>query len=155
MALLTNRRTQRRKGAPLWAGTAFLVEALMLLAFLIAMLALFMALFTGAVQRERQAEQLTQAIMLAQNVAERFAADPSSVEEAYAQDGLVAQVESTAEEREEGTLWHATITVRADSPNANSADAEARQRVSDDIAYQLQTSRYVSRTGSVESGVTS
>lgn len=183
MALIAAKR-KRPRVTPPWTGTAFLVEALVLLAFLVAMLALFMALFAGAAERGRQADQLTQAVSLAQNAAERFAADPADAAPLYAQSGLVAQVKAQSEEQAGGTLWHAVITVREAAENSadrtedaganpdgnatgnnsgapsdasgSGAGADAGPDANaETIIYQLETSRYVSAAASLEGGVTS
>lgn len=180
MALIAAKR-KRPRVTPPWTGTAFLVEALVLLAFLVAMLALFMALFADAAERERQADQLTQAVSLAQNAAERFATDPAKAAPLYAQDGLVVQMKTQPEEQVGGMLWHAVITVRESAENsadqtegtdanpdgsatggssgapsdANGAGADADTGADVGIiVYQLETSRYISAAASSEGGVT-
>ena len=109
-------RTER---APLWHGTAFLVEALVLLAFLTAALAVFAQLFASARTEAARGAELSEAVAIAQNAAERFAAaaDPAALDGATTATGpqtgnayyLVIDVEPT--EQAAGTLWTATIYV--------------------------------------------
>ena len=61
-----------------WHGAAFIVEALVLLVFLIASLAVIMQVIAGAHERSIEADRLSNAIILASNDAEAFAADPTS-----------------------------------------------------------------------------
>ncbi len=57
-------------------NTAFLIEALVLMAVLIASMAVFTQLFTHSAVAAHQAEELTRATLLAQNAAEEFSSDP-------------------------------------------------------------------------------
>ena len=68
----------RRGTDTTWHGTAFVVEALVLLAFLAFALAVFMQLFGAAHVRGAEERQLTQAVLLASNAAEEFAATPQA-----------------------------------------------------------------------------
>ena len=63
-----------------WHGAAFIVEALVLLVFLIASLAVIMQVIAGAHERSIEADRLSNAIILASNDAEAFAADPTREE---------------------------------------------------------------------------
>lgn len=60
-------------------NTAFLIEALVLMAVLIASMAVFTQLFTHSAVAAHQAEDLTRATLLAQNAAEEFSSDPAAV----------------------------------------------------------------------------
>ena len=60
-------------------NTAFLIEALVLMAVLIASMAVFTQLFTHSAVAAHQAEELTKATLLAQNAAEEFSSDPAAV----------------------------------------------------------------------------
>lgn len=60
-------------------NTAFLIEALVLMAVLIASMAVFTQLFTHSAVAAHQAEELTRATLLAQNAAEEFSSDPAAV----------------------------------------------------------------------------
>lgn len=134
---------QRRGSPATWHGTAFVVEALVLLVFLAFALATFMQLFGAAHERGVEERQLTQAVLLATNDAERFAAAPldGSGRAAYGANGsaldsgeaaeagtFVVTREVTPVDREGGTLYRATITVKCDG----------------ETVYELETARYVS-----------
>ena len=121
-----------------WHGTAFVVEALVLLAFLAFALAMFMQLFGAAHNRGVEERQLTQAVLLASNAAEEFAAMPLAGTQSEAFDGdgdyLVTR-EVVPESTEGGTLYHAGITVSRDG----------------EVVYELETARYAS-DGAAEGG---
>lgn len=107
---LANHR-KSRSGRPLWSGSAFIVEALLLLVFLMIALALFTQMFSLAARQSAESDELSRAVAAASNVAERFAADPSSVQELTTSDGLVVSCDITDEVHGEGTLYHANISV--------------------------------------------
>ena len=65
----------RAGGSAPWRGTAFLVEACVLLAFVVAAVAVFAALFLGAAREGERAERLTRAVVAARDAAERFVAN--------------------------------------------------------------------------------
>lgn len=120
-----------------WAGTAFMVEALVLLAVLVACMAVFTQLFAHAITTAQESERTSNAVIAAQNAAEEFSADPESVYagkpvgEGVAANGtedeqVVCNVTKTAQAA--GTLYAAHITV-SDSVG---------------IAYELDVTRYVS-----------
>lgn len=80
----------RDGGRASWHGTALLVEALVLLAFLVASLALFMQAFAQARGMGAEGSELAQAVAMASNLAEEFAADPATAPEPLERDGLTA-----------------------------------------------------------------
>lgn len=116
---------RHRQERRVWPGAAFIVEALLLLVFLAGSLAVLMQLNADAHEAGQESAALLEAITLASNAAEEFAADPaaaalgpaSSVGDGIADpnlvwaDGLVLVREVNPEEREAGVLYHATITV--------------------------------------------
>ena len=90
---------QARKAS--WHGKAFLVEALVLLVFLVASLSILVALFVQARTEADEGERLSQAVQLAQNAAEEFAADPAGSRDPAAgagssADGAAATADSGA-----------------------------------------------------------
>lgn len=93
----------RRAAAP-WHGTAFLVEACVLLAFAVAAVAVFSVLFLGASREGERAEQLTQAVTVARDAAERFAAEGAGAEGSWESDGLTVRVDVTADAEVPGLL---------------------------------------------------
>lgn len=84
---------RRDGGRASWHGTALLVEALVLLAFLVASLALFMQAFAQARGMGADGSELAQAVAMASNLAEEFAADPVTEPEPLECDGLTASCE--------------------------------------------------------------
>lgn len=146
------RRTSTADRRP-WHGAAFIVEALVLLAFLVASLGVLASLMGAAHERNAVADRLSYAVILASNEAEAFAAEPSGAAsttrhvfedgalqqvegdgaEADGSDAAVYEVQRSVERRgqEAGTLYEARITV----------SCEGR------TLYQLDTSRYVSNQG--------
>lgn len=134
---------------PAWHGRAFLVEALILLALLIGSLAVVMNVCAKAYDEGSQGVRTTQAVQLAQNTAEEFAANPASMMESDSsganaqtnadaqqnadadtsnEETLTAQVQVTPEHYEAGTLYKATITICDEAGS---------------VIYSLDTARYV------------
>lgn len=70
-------RNKRRSN---WSSTAFLVESLVLLFFLIACLAVFTQMFAHSWQASSDASRLSAACVVAQNAAEDFEANPQGVQ---------------------------------------------------------------------------
>lgn len=110
-------------------GLAFVVEALVLLAFLAAFMAVIMQLLGGASVRGTAAAELDRAVVLATNVAEHFAADPSSIPDELQDRGYTVHSTVTSDPRPGGTLYSLDSTVLN----------EAGEPV-----YSLSTARYVS-----------
>lgn len=119
-----------------WHGKAFLVEALVLLVFLVASLSILVGLFVQARTEGAAGERLSRAVQLAQNTAEAFAADPAAAQDLVMEDdGLVATVQAEGEPHESGWLLNATVTVvDRDGSSAFGPGEEA---------YRLETARYV------------
>jgi len=135
---LANHR-KSRPGRPLWSGTAFLVEALLLLVFLAASLAVFAQLFAAAAGKTAESDQLARAVAAADNVAEQFAANPHAVSTVNEIDDLVVVCDVADEPRDGGVLHKATITVYERSA------AEATGSVSTgDSVFSVSTARYES-----------
>lgn len=109
-------------------GMAFIVEALVLLFFLVLAVTVFVQLLGGAVVRSQQATDLENAVQIAQDAAEAFAADPQSFQPEdqgiYVVD---ADIERTATSA--GTLYRATIKVGKNGEEGS--------------VYELSTARYV------------
>lgn len=131
--------TLARRGAPrdprpgIRHGTAFLVEGLVLLVFLMAAASVFALAFARSQALEEEALVTTRATLLAQEAAEGFCASPADAAGSYEEDGLMVSVSTTAEGRGDGagTLWRATIVV---------SDGGAE-------VYALETARYVAGGG--------
>ncbi|MDD6650948.1 MAG: hypothetical protein PUE49_01955 [Eggerthellales bacterium] len=125
MSLMYRQRTNEKTS---WHGAALLTEALILLAFLVGCLAVFFNLLASAGVMGKESTQLTEAVALASNVAEEFAADPTSVRQSQELEGYQITCTATPSKTEGGTLYDAHITVYD----------------GDDIIYELDTARYVS-----------
>lgn len=93
-----------------WQGTAFLVEACVLLAFVVTAVAVFAALFFGASREAARAERLTQAVAAARNSAERFAAEGTDAAGSREADGLLVRVD-VSEDGEVPGLLRAEVVV--------------------------------------------
>ena len=117
----SSRNTTRR-------GMAFLIEALVTLAFLMGCLAVFIQLFSSAQLEGIAANKLSRAVVAATNRAEEFSARPWDVSGTTTEGGLSVECSVVDDVREAGTLYNATITVY---DNGNEI-------------YRLNTSRYVS-----------
>lgn len=132
---MTNERTARRLSSKsgIRHGTAFLVEGLVLLAFLVSAIAVFTVTFSKARAQDDEALVLTRATFLAQHAAEEFCACPEEAEGTHEENGLTVVVSTTSEEvaSGEGTLWRASIVV-------SEGDMEL---------YELDTARYVAGGG--------
>lgn len=111
-----------------WHGAAFIVEALLLLVFLAFALAVFMQLFGAAHSRGTEERQLTQAVLLAANDAEAFAAAPQAGTVTTTFDAYLVEREVSTERSQSGTLYRASITVTCEGQPV----------------YELESARYVS-----------
>lgn len=128
-----------------WSGAAFLVEAMLLLVFVMASLAVFTQLFAASAERSNQSKDLTEAVAIATATAERFAADPHGISSEFMQDGKRVVCHITQDDREGGILWHATIQVFAPIGQPGDASSAASvQLVGDGPLYSLTTSVYES-----------
>ena len=122
---MTGRARRTRGGTTPWGGTAFLIEACLLLAFLVASLAVLATTFAAASEQGRRADELTRAVVLARDAAERFCADPAGELDATSESGLTVTVD--VEPTRENDLVRATVVV------TNSDDTEV---------YRLETARH-------------
>ena len=109
-------------------NTAFLIEALVLMAVLIASMAVFTQLFTHSAVAAHQAENLTRATLLAQNAAEEFSSDPAAVAAGNVSavdgsDGLTVSCDVDSDAQGRGVLYTAHITVSDDSGEVYALDA--------------------------------
>ena len=127
------------------SGSAFIVEALFLLVFLCASAAVFTQLFAHAANQASEGLELSRAVAVASDAAERFAADPEGVENVALEDGFLVTCEVTSEPGEasgaegngRGTLYHATIRVYAEGNYP-----ETGERPDGKPTYELQTACY-------------
>lgn len=130
------RRTARVSQST-WHGTAFIIEALILLAFLAGCIAVFMQLFAHSHAMGSESAQLSQAVVMASNVAERFESDPTSISSGEVStddlglsdvEGFTVNCEITPETTGAGTIYNANIVVSKDGSEV----------------YSIQTAKYES-----------
>lgn len=162
---------RHRAERSVWPGAAFIVEALLLLVFLAGSLAVLMELNADADAAGRQSADLMEAMTLASNAAEEFAANPELVtatgalgdEEEAARvrygTGLVMTRTVEAEPLAAGTMYRARIAVwHEGAPAAELAGAgsggpkpaPAEGSGADGAAepvYTLETACYVANDG--------
>lgn len=119
-----------------WSSTAFMVEVLVLLFFLIASMAIFTQLFASSVTTSTDANRLSQATVIAQNAAEEFSANPSAVTAgkqvgtgvaAKGADDMSVTCNVTTQKTKAGTRYAAHISVLDEG----------------DVVYELDATRYV------------
>ena len=131
-------------------SVAFVVESLLLLAALIAAMAVFTQLFAGSLSQANESKREVNAVMVAQNTAERFCADPASATAGASSRGAVSGDEkaSTSTVTQDGEDFTVTCEVSSSERKAGTM-YQAHIIVSDDagIAYELDTTRYVSEVG--------
>ena len=130
--------TQRKAVAarPRWSGVAFLVEAMLLLVFLMASLAVCTQLFAEASSRAGESEALTEAVVAGTAVAERFAANPSGVEHQSREGDMLVVCDSRIDQRVSGAMHYATISVYA------IGDGSASEAVEGEPLYVIDTAHY-------------
>ncbi len=150
----------------MWPGAAFVVEALLLLVFLAGSLAVLMELNADADAAGQQSADLMEAMTLASNAAEEFAANPELAaatgalgdEEEAARvrygTGLVMTRTVEAEPLAAGTMYRARIAVwhegvaAAESVGAGSGGPKpAPAEGSAEPVYTLETACYVANDG--------
>lgn len=127
------------------ATAVFIVEALLLLAFLAGGVAIFVRLFSLGATQAAAGERLAHAVSVAQSTAERFAADPYDIETMIYDGDLAVSVVADDEPYGEGTLHHATIYVYAADMAAAAADGSAGpegQAAYGEPLYTLETAVY-------------
>ena len=127
--LPSSTRTSRTR--PAWSGMAVMVEAMVLLFFLVTSLAIITRLFAAASTYAREGEQLAEAIAIATTQAERFAADPATAEGTHEDGELSVTCEVTSDPTAAGTLYHAHIAV------FDTTDTAPQHPV-----YTIETARY-------------
>ena len=128
-------RTRTHFGGSSWHGSAFIVEALVLLIFLAAAVAIFTQLFSHAAAEAAQSRALSSAVAAADDVAERFSADPYALGDVEAYGDLVVVSETIHDPYGPGTWHRATITVYPQDAYSESASAE-------DALFTISTGKY-------------
>lgn len=148
--------SRRDGGRASWHGTALLVEALVLLAFLVASLALFMQVFAQARGMGAEGSELAQAVAMASNLAEEFAADPATEPEPLERDGLTASCEvATVAADDVGGLTGSDADDASSDGSSGAAGTLYRATIlvtdgDGDEVYRLVTERYASGDDAAE-----
>lgn len=140
------RHNARTGSGQSWHGMAFIVEAVVLLAFLVASITIFFQLFAQSKNIGVENEKLSGAIVLATNMAEEFAVHPVSTESVTrTEDGLMGSISVTQEETGGGVLYRAVITVTDASNDAGAAAASVADGTSSsagEVIYTIETASY-------------
>lgn len=114
-----------------WHGMAFIIEAVILLAFVAMAVAVFFRLFAYSENTSIESSELSSAVVAASNTAELFAQDPASMAGYSTTEGdYSVSCSVTPSDTEAGVLYEAKIEVY------HGSDSEP--------LYTLTTSRYVS-----------
>ncbi len=126
-----------KRGQKSFNNTAFLVEAMVLLFFLVASIAIFVQAFGASIEASSQASRLSSACQVAQAAAEEFEAYPAAVADGKTMgEGVAAngterfQVACNVESKAAGTgfLYTATITVSDELGEAYSLQASTYEQ---------------------------
>lgn len=138
-------RSHARDDRP-WHGAALVVEALVLLAFIVASLAIITQLLAGAHQRAADAAELSNAAILAANDAEAFAANPAeSSQRKFYRDDASGLMPAELQGENENDLYEVERTVsRERSADGFLLHAHITVTRNGDQVYELDTARYVS-----------
>ncbi|WP_302391075.1 hypothetical protein [Eggerthella sinensis] len=130
-----------------WHGAAFIVESLVLLVFLMASLAVLMQVMGNAHERGIEADKLSNAIILASNDAETFAADPTTGNtggEFALVDGELIQPEGPIDALDKNVYELTRIVEAQKQPGGTLYTAHIYVSCGGGTVYELNTSRYVS-----------
>ena len=129
-----------------WHGGAFIVESLVLLAFLMAALAVVVQLTGIAHERGTEADRLSNAVTIAANNAEAFAADPASgnMTAAFAiANGSLVEVDGTPDAGNESPTYQVTVTGEELYKGGGTRyTAQTSVTQGTETGYTLDTSRY-------------
>lgn len=141
-----------RFGNRSWKGTAFIIEALVLLIFVAGALAVLLSIFVQSYNVNERTQSETDAILLATNAAEAFSAAPAEGTFVAIEGDYVARNTVQAQSTSSGIMYQAHIEVY--SLEGVNAHAGQTFNVNDDVPidfdaaqpiYELTTARYVSR----------
>jgi len=121
LELQNQRRMHRTSG---FKNGAFIIEALILLIFLVLSIAVFTQLFAWSASQSTKSYDLQQAVLAATNTAEEFANDPTGVDELTTEGDLDVVCDVTPSDMPNGTLYSAHITVDKDGEELYSLDTK-------------------------------
>ena len=156
MALFEGGSPKRSEGGS--PVSAFVIEAVLLILFLAASLAVVMSMLSLSYRQETQAALATRAMSYAVECAERFVIEPEGSEASYStiEEGMAITCEVTSFQMAAGTMCYAHITVypTEDVPvpvhplaslSLPSAEADSAGAPEAEIVFELDTARYVSK----------
>lgn len=132
-----------------WHGTAFVIEALLLLLFLAASLAIVMQLFGTSYTQGVQNQKAAEAIQVATNVAEEFAAQPARKSFSQTEGDYAVSCVVVPKEYDGGTLYEATITVYE-----GFAETDANTSIADGVATDAATNEGATAGSDVDATAT-
>lgn len=140
--------TARAREHGFQANRAFIVESLVLLAFLALAVALILQMFAQAALASRSAHAQSMAVQLAGNAAERFAAMPAASVDTVFYDDAGRQVSDSSPD----AAWRVSVDVEgvpADAGVLYEAEVLVEPLVASTThsSYSLNTARYVSDEG--------
>ena len=128
-----------------WTSVAFMVEAILLLVFLIASFAVLTWVFSSSLNSSVESRTQDAAVIAASTVAEHFAADPTDVEPEVQLGDLRVVTSVTEEPRAAGTMFRAEIAVY-DTSAAGTASSDGSGNgsgtASGEPVYTLSTANY-------------
>ena len=130
MSVTSRRRRLSAGGRSSWSSVAFIVESMLLLVFLAGSLAILTQLFFTSLNRSVESRTLDAATIAATSIAEHFAANPTDVQERTQLGDLYVLCSVTGQERADGTLYKAHISVYDSN--------------TDEVAFEMDTARYES-----------
>lgn len=133
------RNTDARRS---WHGMAFIMEALVLMVFLVISTAILLQVFESSRAHNNEASSLSYAAVLASNDAELFHVSPISDNEAYfdLKDGVLTPTEEPSDK-----TYILTRTVRPQQEaNGVLYYADIKVEQSGEVLYELNSARYVS-----------
>ncbi len=102
--------------------STYMIEALLLFICIMMVVAVVMSVFAFAANMAKGASEKEEAIVFATNIAERFSADPMSLEDTYTQGDLTARCSMTLSIDNAGSFCKAQIIVLKDDEQIYSLD---------------------------------
>lgn len=137
-------------GKRTWRNAAFIVEALVLLVFIMIASAILLQLFTSSYVHGIDAGRLSHAVLLAENDAEAFAADPKSGDTSAAYEYARGLVEPVDDASDSADVLTVTRTVDEEKKDGGVLyTARIVVTCQDETVYEIETARYVSSGGAL------
>ena len=140
LSLSVNRPVSGRHS---WHGMAFIMEALVLIVFIVFSTVILMQLFSTSRSNGEHAHAMSHAVTLATNEAERFAADPypETVGHFGLVDGALVPVEASSSA--EGSFTVTRKVWREDRPGGVLFHADITVQLRQEVLYSLSSTRYM------------